>query len=114
MVVEYNFFIMDKQLKIPFYANLKDDNHCLQACFKMVLKYYFPKRNYSFKELDKVSQHISGKWTWQGAFLLVLYKMGFEIVNIDAFDLKSSQQWGSQNTVLTSCFYNDVGNRCLS
>jgi len=82
--------------KIPFFANLKDDNHCLQACFKMVLKYYFPNKNYSFKELDKLSKHIKGKWTWQGAFLLELSKLGFEIINIENLDYKKFAKNGDE------------------
>jgi hypothetical protein len=54
----------------------------------MILKYYFPKKNYSFKKLDKLSKHVKGKWTWQGASLLVLSKMGFDVVNIENLDYK--------------------------
>lgn len=71
---------------IPFYPNLKDNLHCLQACLKMVLKYYFPKKNYSYLELDKISRHVKGKWTWQGSSLLELSKLGFEVVNIENLD----------------------------
>jgi len=87
---------MKNLLKIPFYANLKDDNHCLQACFKMILKYYFPEKNYSFKELDKLSKHVKGKWTWQGASLLVLSKMGFDIVNIENLNYKKFAKDGDK------------------
>lgn len=87
---------MKEPLRIPFYANLKDDNHCLQACFKMILKYYFPEKNYSFKKLDKLSKHINGKWTWQGAFLLALSKMDFEIVNIENLDYKKFAKEGDK------------------
>jgi len=54
----------------------------------MVLKYYFPKKNYSFSKLDKISAHVKGKWTWQGASLLAFAKMGFEVVNIENLDYK--------------------------
>lgn len=73
---------------VPFYANLKDNNHCFQACLKMVLKCYFPDKNYSFKELDKISKHKKGKWTWQGAALITLAKLGFDVVNIENLDYK--------------------------
>ncbi len=74
--------------KIPFYKNLKDNNHCLQACLKMVLHYYLPNKNYSFKELDKISKHKKNKWTWQGSSLLFLSKLGFDVVNIENLDYK--------------------------
>ncbi len=87
---------MRKSLKIPFFANLKDDNHCLQACFKMILKHYFPEKNYSFKKLDKLSKHVNGKLTWQGAFLISLYKMGFEVINIENLDYKKFAKNGNR------------------
>lgn len=80
--------------KIPFYSNLKDNNHCLQACLKMVLKYYFPNKNYSFGKLDKMTMHVKGMWTWQGASLLALADMGFEIVNIENLDYKKFSKRG--------------------
>jgi len=87
---------MKNLLKIPFYTNMKDGNHCFQACFKMILKHYFPEKNYSFKELDKLSNHIKGKWTWQGTFLLELSKMGFEVVNIENLDYKKFAKDGAE------------------
>ncbi len=87
---------MEISLKIPFYTNLKDNNHCFQACLKMILKYYFPERNYSFKELDKFSRHSKGKWTWQGSSLLMLSKMGFEVINIENLDYKKFARNGNK------------------
>jgi len=40
--------------KIPFYPN-PDNTHCFQAVIKMILKYYFPKEEYSWKELEKLT-----------------------------------------------------------
>ncbi|MDD2935211.1 MAG: hypothetical protein PHX25_01930 [Candidatus Pacebacteria bacterium] len=80
--------------KIPFYPNLKDNNHCLQACLKMVLKYYFPNKNYSFSKLDKMTMHVKGMWTWQGASLLALAGMGFEVINIENLDYKKFSKRG--------------------
>lgn len=81
---------------IPFYPNLKDDLHCLQACLKMVLKFYFPKKNYSYSELDKISRHVKGKWTWQGSSLLELSKLGFEVVNIENLNYIKFSQTGEE------------------
>lgn len=88
-------FLYNKDMKkIPFYSNLKDNNHCIQACLKMVIKYYFPAKNYSFKELDKMSKHKKGMWTWQGASLLALADMGLEVVNIENIDYKKFAEQG--------------------
>ena len=73
---------------IPFYKNLKSDKHCFQACLKMILKFCFPRKNYSFSFLDKISKHRRGKWTWQGASLLYLASIGFEVVNIENLNYK--------------------------
>jgi hypothetical protein len=80
--------------KIPFYSNLKDNNHCLQACLKMVFKYYFPKENYSYSKLDKITKHKKGMWTWQGASLLALADRGFDVVNIENLDYKKFSKKG--------------------
>ncbi len=74
--------------KIPFYSNLKDNNHCLQACLKMVLRYYFPEKNYSYEKLNKITKHIKGMWTWQGASLIAFAKMGFDVINIENLNYK--------------------------
>ncbi len=77
---------MNKRLNIPFYPNLDDGLHCLQACLKMVLGYYFPDKEYSYEELDRISKHVEGKWTWQIASLLFFAREGFEVVNIENID----------------------------
>ena len=82
--------------KIPFYSNLKDNNHCLQACLKMVLKYYFPNKNYSFGKLDKMTMHVKGMWTWQSASLLALAEIGFEVINIENLDYKKFAKNGDK------------------
>lgn len=83
-------------LKIPFYSNLKDDTHCFQACLKMVLKFFFPNRKYSFKYLDKVTFHKKNKWTWNNASLLFLSKIGFSVINIENFDYKQFFKFGEK------------------
>jgi len=73
-------------MQIPFYSNTKDDLHCFQACLKSILKFYFPKKNYSFKYLDRVTAHKEGKGTWISAALIFLAKKGFKVVNIENFN----------------------------
>lgn len=73
-------------LKVPFFANTPDDTHCFQAVIKMVLKYFWPKRDYSFEELDKITAKVEGMWTWQMAGLVWLQENGFEVKVIEVFD----------------------------
>ena len=55
---EFYIYWLDHYMKkIPFYPN-PDNTHCFQAVIKMILKYYFPKEEYSWKELEK----LTGNW----------------------------------------------------
>jgi hypothetical protein len=72
--------------KIPFYKNTKDNLHCVQACLKSVLKYYFSDQTYSFKYLDKVTHHQKNKWTWDIAMMLFLVRLNFEVIYMADFD----------------------------
>ncbi len=71
---------------VPFYANTADNTHCFQASLKMVMKYFWPNRNYSWKKLDKITAKIPGLWTWPMAGLIWLQKQGIEIAMVEAFD----------------------------
>lgn len=82
--------------EIPFYSNLKDNSHCLQACLKMVLKYYFSDKNYSYKFLNKVTFHKKNKWAWDNGIMLFLSKIGFRVVNIENFDYKQFAKFGDR------------------
>lgn len=87
-------FSFHDMIDIPFYPNLKDDTHCVQACLKSVLKFYFPKRNYSFRYLDRVTAHKRGKWTWDSAALMFLAQIGFEVIEIADFNTRKFAQKG--------------------
>lgn len=71
--------------KVPFYPNTKDDTHCVQACFRSILKYFLHK-DFSFKELDKMTKKTKGKGTWFFPMYLELNKLGFDIREIYEFD----------------------------
>ncbi|OGI22505.1 MAG: hypothetical protein A2808_03325 [Candidatus Moranbacteria bacterium RIFCSPHIGHO2_01_FULL_55_24] len=81
-------------LNIPFYKNLKTDTHCVQASYKMVLKYVFPEKDFSYAFLDKKTYHKKDKWTWNAGGLLFLASLGFEVKNIEKFDYKQLVQFG--------------------
>jgi hypothetical protein len=74
--------------KVQFFSNTSGGTHCFQAVIKMVLKYFLPKENYSFKELDLKTAKVKGLWTWSMPGLLWLKKKGFEIEVIEMFDYK--------------------------
>lgn len=74
--------------QVPFYPNTSDDTHCYQAALKMVLKYFLPNKDFSWEELEKLTAKVEGLWTWPTQGLINLHKMGFEIVDIDDFDIE--------------------------
>jgi len=49
--------------EVPFYPNTEDNTHCLQACLKMVLKYFIQEKEYSYEDLDRVTAKVPGLWT---------------------------------------------------
>ena len=73
---------------VPLYENTIDNTHCFQACLKMILKYFFPEKDYNWRYLDKISAKVPGKWTWSMAALIWLTKQNMEIKNIEVFDYK--------------------------
>jgi hypothetical protein len=72
--------------KVPFFSNTEDNTHCLQAVLKMILKYYFPEEEYSWQQLDEISQKREGLWTYGYAALLFLKDKGLSIEIKDLFD----------------------------
>ncbi len=91
---------------IPFYLN-PDNTHCYQACFKMVMKYFFPNENYSFKKLDEITAKVEGLWTWPMAGLIWLADKGVKIKVIKLFDYKKFIRFGGQ--YLINEFGKEVG-----
>lgn len=73
-------------MKIPFYPNTEDGIHCWQAALKMALATFEPEREYSFTELDRITDQKQGKWTWPTAGLLWLLQQKYEIRLIGKFD----------------------------
>ena len=43
---------MEKE--IPYFKQ-PDNTHCFQACLKMILKYFFPEKEFTYEELDEIS-----------------------------------------------------------
>lgn len=77
-----------KRSKIPFYKNKESDTHCLQAAMKIVLGYYFPNKTYSFKELDKITGHREGQWTYPYKMYTWLTKQGVGVEHVERFPMR--------------------------
>jgi hypothetical protein len=79
-----------KTLKKPkFYANLDDETHCTQASIIMVLSILFPEKNFSFEEIDKVTNNQwSGFATWQTHELFYYEELNINFKYYDTFDMK--------------------------
>ena len=48
---------------VKFYKNTVDNTHCLQACIKMLLSFYFPKRKFEDSKIDQKTLQEGGH-TW--------------------------------------------------
>jgi len=70
---------------VPHYADdTKDQARCVQACLKMILKYFLPNREFNWRDLDKITHKVSKKGTWWFGAYPTLNKLGFEIKEFGA------------------------------
>lgn len=60
----------------------------------MVLKYFLPERDFSFKQLDKMSHKQPGKGTWWPPMLIELQNLGLAVKCLEAFDYERFYQQG--------------------
>ena len=84
---------------VAFFANTADDTHCLQAAFRMMLKYFLPEQDFSWKELDKMSHKEPGKGTWWFPMLLEIEKIGLRTKYIEKFDYKCFLEEGNSYVI---------------
>ncbi|MEK7070517.1 MAG: C39 family peptidase, partial [Patescibacteria group bacterium] len=70
-----------------FFEN-PDNTHCYQASLRMVLKYFLPKKDFSWEELEKLTAKEEGYWTWPYKGTINLHKMGFKIVEMNIFNIE--------------------------
>jgi len=73
-------------INVPFFENTEDDTHCFQAALKMLLKHYFPDEDYSFNQLDLITNKPKDKWTWPMAGLAYMKQKGLEVIHISTLD----------------------------
>jgi hypothetical protein len=81
---------------VPFYGNTPDGTHCFQAALRMVLKYFSPERDFTWKELEIITAKPEGKWTWPIAAALWLEDNGFEVKFIETFDYDDFSKRGAE------------------
>lgn len=75
-------------MQIPFHPNTGDGTHCFQAVLKMALATFEPDKDYSYEQLDRISQKVEGKWTWPTAAMVWLMERGYEVRLVEEFDYK--------------------------
>lgn len=71
--------------EVPFYANI-DGTHCFQAVLKMILKHFWPSKDFTKQELERISAKVEGLWTSPSAAMIWLHDNGFEVINVELFD----------------------------
>ena len=76
-------------MNIPFHPNTGDGTHCFQAVLKMALNVFEPDAEYSYEQLDEISQKVVGKWTWPTAAMVWLMDHGYEVKLIEEFDYQA-------------------------
>ena len=79
---------------VPFFANTDDDTHCVQASFRIMLKYFMPECDFSYEQLDEMSQKQAGKGTWWPPLLLEIRKLNFSVKDIESFDYLAFYEQG--------------------
>ncbi|MDA1316646.1 MAG: peptidase C39 family protein [bacterium] len=72
--------------QVPFYSNTPDNTHCFQAVIKMIAKNYWPDTNYSWDDLDHITEKKAGLWTWPMAGYIWLANKGLKIESSSIFD----------------------------
>lgn len=81
---------------IPFYSNTPDDTHCFRASLRMILRYFFPEREFTWEDLERMTAKKQGLWTWQLAGILWMQANGFEVRNKEVFDYEAFIQHGGK------------------
>ncbi|MCX6764089.1 MAG: peptidase C39 family protein [Candidatus Nealsonbacteria bacterium] len=84
---------IDKE--VPFYKN-PDDTHCYQASLKMVMKYFWPDKDFFWEELDRITAKVKGLWTWTMAGLIWLQDHGIEVRDVEVFDYEKFIKFGGK------------------
>lgn len=73
------------KLAVPFFEN-PDKTHCHQASLRMVMKYFWPGKEFTWEEMDQITQKVEGKATWEYAGNIWLTQHGMQVKVIQLFD----------------------------
>ncbi len=82
-------------MKVPFSPNTMDGKRCYQAALAMAINYFQPDSKIYPAQLDEVTNHTPGKWTWPTAGMLWLLENNYEIRLIEDFDYQEFAQRGA-------------------
>jgi len=65
---------------VPHIPDLtKDEARCVESSFRMILKYFLPKKEFNWRKLDKMLRKPKKKGAWWFVIYPKLMKMGFEV-----------------------------------
>jgi hypothetical protein len=93
---DFAFASLTYMKAVPFFANTPDDTHCVQASFRIMLKYFLPERDFSYDQLDKMSQRQLGKGTWWPSLLMEAQRLGLAVKCIEGFDYEQFYRGGEE------------------
>ena len=71
---------------VPFVPNTKDDLHCLQAAYMMIVKYFKPGFKMDWDKWSKITGFEVDKGTWASAGVLWFNSNGFDVKHYEVFD----------------------------
>jgi hypothetical protein len=72
--------------KIPPYYHNFDGIHCLQSALRSTFGYFAPEKNWTWSQLEKLTNMRPKSPTWPMGFLSKLNQHGYEAVIIEHFD----------------------------
>ncbi len=78
----------------PFVQNSADDMHCVNAVFRMISKHLL-HRDFTWKELDRLTKAIPGKATWTFVGEMEFAKRGLKVKNIEPVDYEKLYKEGA-------------------
>ncbi|MBU0974872.1 hypothetical protein KKD03_04185 [Patescibacteria group bacterium] len=70
---------------VPYYPNSEDNIHCLQACIKSALAFYFPNEKFEDNVVDQKTLQIGG-WSWFPPAVCWLNSLGIKVKIYSIFD----------------------------
>ncbi len=94
--------MLNMHLDIPFYSSFSVADHplgvhCLEISIKMLLGYFYPKDEYTIKDLETITQKQYGKGSWSTAYSLWFIEHNFEVVHVSEFDFEKFKNNGIEH-----------------